>query len=29
MSARPPAKATVLIDEPHVRVIEYRFEPGD
>lgn len=27
MSARPPAKATVLIDEPHVRVIEYRFAP--
>jgi beta-alanine degradation protein BauB len=28
MSARAPAVATVRIDEPHVRVIEYRFPPG-
>lgn len=28
MTARPQATATVKIDEPYVRVIEYRFEPG-
>jgi quercetin dioxygenase-like cupin family protein len=28
MSARAPAIATVKIDEPHVRVIEYSFRPG-
>jgi quercetin dioxygenase-like cupin family protein len=28
MSARPQAVATIKIDEPHVRVIEYRFAPG-
>ena len=28
MAAREPAAATVKIDEPHVRVTEYRFAPG-
>ena len=28
MSVRAQAMATVKIDEPHVRVIEYRFAPG-
>src|ERR1700688_3967835 len=28
MGARAPATATVKIDEPHVRVTEYRFLPG-
>jgi len=28
MTARPPATATLKIDEPHVRVFEYRFAPG-
>jgi beta-alanine degradation protein BauB len=28
MSAREAATATVKIDEPHVRVIEYSFRPG-
>ncbi len=27
MTQRPQAVATVLIDEPHVRVTEYRFAP--
>jgi beta-alanine degradation protein BauB len=28
MGARAQAAATVMIDEPHVRVTEYRFSPG-
>jgi beta-alanine degradation protein BauB len=28
MTERPQAIAVVKIDEPHVRVTEYRFEPG-
>lgn len=28
MSARPAAVATLKLDEPHVRVTEYRFAPG-
>ena len=28
MSGRPKAEAVVRIDEPHVRVTEYRFAPG-
>jgi quercetin dioxygenase-like cupin family protein len=28
MSTRAPAIATLKIDEPHVRVYEYRFAPG-
>ena len=28
MHARPQAVAMTKIDEPHVRVIEYRFAPG-
>ncbi|HEY1725993.1 MAG TPA: hypothetical protein VGF89_11245 [Steroidobacteraceae bacterium] len=28
MGTRPAAVATIRIDEPHVRVTEYRFDPG-
>jgi beta-alanine degradation protein BauB len=28
MGDRAPAQATIRIDEPHVRVTEYRFAPG-
>jgi quercetin dioxygenase-like cupin family protein len=28
MAARPKAVATIKIDEPHVRVTEFRFAPG-
>jgi hypothetical protein len=28
MGARVPAVATIKLDEPHVRVTEYRFAPG-
>ena len=28
MSGRPKAVATIKIDEPHVRVTEFRFAPG-
>jgi beta-alanine degradation protein BauB len=28
MAARPQAVATIKIDEPHVRVTEFRFAPG-
>ena len=28
MGARAAATATIKIDEPHVRVTEYRFQPG-
>ena len=28
MANRPAAIATVMLDEPHVRVSEYRFSPG-
>ena len=28
MTARAPAVATLKIDQPHVRVLEYRFAPG-
>jgi beta-alanine degradation protein BauB len=28
MGVRAPATATIKIDEPHVRVTEYRFQPG-
>jgi quercetin dioxygenase-like cupin family protein len=28
MAARPRAVATIKIDEPHVRVTEFRFAPG-
>ena len=28
MTTRPRVTATIVIDEPHVRVLEYRFAPG-
>ncbi|MBS0393984.1 MAG: cupin domain-containing protein [Proteobacteria bacterium] len=28
MTSRPVARATLKIDQPHVRVYEYRFAPG-